>query len=49
MRALCPQALLRAGSKVAWGATEQVLTAENRLRARLLAEAQTGPERRKAA
>jgi ABC-type dipeptide/oligopeptide/nickel transport system ATPase subunit len=49
VRALCPQALLLAGSKVAWGATEQVLTAENRLHARLLAEAQTGPERRKAA
>jgi zinc/manganese transport system ATP-binding protein len=49
VRALCPQALLLAGSQVAWGATEQVLTAENRLRARLLAEAQTGPERRKAA
>jgi zinc/manganese transport system ATP-binding protein len=49
VRALCPQALLLAGSPVAWGPTEQVLTAENRLRARLLAEAQTGPERRKAA
>ncbi len=49
VRALCPQALLLAGSMVAWGPTEQVLTAENRLRARLLAEAHGSPERRKAA
>ena len=50
VRALCPETLLLAGSLVAWGLTEQVLTAENRLRARLLAEAQMGtPGRRKAA
>ncbi len=50
VRALCPETLLLAGGMVAWGPTAQVLTAENRLRARLLAEAQTGvAERRRAA
>ena len=39
VRALCPQALLMAGELVAWGPTAEVLTAENRLRARVLAEA----------
>ena len=45
VRALCPQALLLAGEMVAWGATAEVLTAENRLRARLLAEAHALPQR----
>ena len=48
VRALCPQVLLLAGEMVAWGPTAEVLTAENRLRARLLAEALDAP-RRKAA
>ena len=47
-RDLCPQALLLAGEVVAWGATSEVLTAENRLRARLLAEAHESPRRRAA-
>lgn len=38
VRALCPQTLLLAREVVAWGPTAGVLTAENRLRARLLAE-----------
>lgn len=45
VRALCPQALLLAGEAVAWGATAEVLTAENRLRARLLAETHDAPRR----
>jgi zinc/manganese transport system ATP-binding protein len=49
VRALCPDTLLLAGSAVAWGPTAEVLTAENRLRARLLAEAAGPAERRKAA
>jgi zinc/manganese transport system ATP-binding protein len=46
VRALCPQTLLLAGTMVAWGPTDAVLTAENRLRARLLAE---GAQRRRKA
>ncbi len=45
VRELCPQALLLAGEVVAWGPTSQVLSAENRLRARLLAEAYETPRR----
>ncbi|MCC6718927.1 MAG: metal ABC transporter ATP-binding protein [Acetobacteraceae bacterium] len=48
VRALCPDTLLLAGEAVAWGPTEQVLTAGNRLRARLLAEAHGAPQRRAA-
>ena len=44
-RSLCPEVLLLAGEPVAWGKLDQVLTAENRLRARLLAEARTAPRR----
>ena len=49
VRALCPDTLLLAGEMVAWGPTGEVLTAENRMRARLLAEAQTPAPRRQAA
>jgi len=53
VRSLCPQTLLLAGAPVAWGPTAEVLTAENRMRARLLAESQgisaPGAGRRKAA
>ena len=45
VRSLCPEVLLLAGEPVAWGKLDQVLTAENRLRARLLAEARTAPRR----
>ena len=48
VRALCPETLLLAGEAVAWGPTAEVLTAENRMRARLLAEAHATPQRRAA-
>ena len=48
VRALCPQALLMAGEMVAWGPTAEVLTVENRLRARVLAEAHESPRRQAA-
>ena len=48
VRALCPETLLLAGETVAWGPTAGVLSAENRMRARLLAEAHA-VGRRKAA
>jgi zinc/manganese transport system ATP-binding protein len=38
VRAMFPEALLLAGEVVGWGPTSSVLSAENRLRARLLAE-----------
>jgi zinc/manganese transport system ATP-binding protein len=39
VRRLCPDALLLAREKVAWGATSDVLSAENLQKARLLSEA----------
>ncbi len=45
VRALCPTTLLLAGEQVAWGPTPDVLTAEHRLRARLLAESRAEPRR----
>jgi zinc/manganese transport system ATP-binding protein len=45
VRALCPETLLLAGEAVAWGPTHEVLTAEHRLRARLLAEARAETRR----
>jgi len=48
VRATFPQTLLLAGEPVAWGPTANVLAPENRLRARLLAEAQDTPRRRAA-
>ena len=48
VRGLCPEVLLLAGEPVAWGPAAEVLTAENRLRARLLAEARGAAPRRAA-
>jgi len=44
VRSLCPATLLLAGAPVGWGATREVLTDANRLRARLLAEADDGAQ-----
>jgi zinc/manganese transport system ATP-binding protein len=48
-RALCPQILLLAGERIAWGPTAQALTDANRHRAGLLLHAWTSPANRQAA